>query len=203
MTTIFIPCKPLCGGKSRLTGILGDGERHALCRTLLIHTLDMARALVAAAQIKVLTGDAEARDLAASRGIAALDDHGCGLNAALTHGRAHCEATSFVVLPIDLPLASIGDLKAVLETNADVAIAPDGASCGTNLLCLRRRAMRALPFSFGRDSLRVHLQSAERLKLSVEIVRRPGLAADIDTPQDYARWRDAHGLKFAVPLAAA
>ena len=65
-----------------------------------------------------------------------------------------------------------------------VAIAPDKTGRGTNALALR--PPDALRFSFGIDSFAKHRAAAGALPFVV--VDRPGLAFDLDTPEDLARW---------------
>ncbi|MDH3772125.1 MAG: hypothetical protein OET79_14225, partial [Nitrospirota bacterium] len=44
----------------------------------------------------------------------------------------------------------------------------------------------ALPLRFGDDSFLPHLHSARALGIEPQIVKRPGLALDVDTPADLA-----------------
>jgi 2-phospho-L-lactate guanylyltransferase (CobY/MobA/RfbA family) len=67
-----------------------------------------------------------------------------------------------------------------------VAIAPDRAGTGTNGLALR--PPDALGFAFGTDSLAAHREAAGDAGVALVEVHRPGLAFDLDTPADLARW---------------
>jgi len=64
---------------------------------------------------------------------------------------------------------------------ADCVVAPDRLRQGTNALYWRR-APRV--FRFGRTSFAAHQQAAREQGLTVEIIDRPGLAFDLDEPQD-------------------
>ena len=67
-----------------------------------------------------------------------------------------------------------------------VAIAPDRAGHGTNGLALR--PLDAIAFRFGVESHAAHLAEAEAAGVPLVEVHRPGLAFDLDTPADLARW---------------
>jgi 2-phospho-L-lactate guanylyltransferase len=67
-----------------------------------------------------------------------------------------------------------------------VAIAPDRAGTGTNGLVLRPPGV--MNFRFGTGSFAAHLAEAERAEVPVVAVNRAGLAFDLDTPEDLARW---------------
>jgi len=67
---------------------------------------------------------------------------------------------------------------------AEPPIAADKTGRGTNALALRPPDV--IDFRFGVGSLAAHIAQADGLPLSV--VDRPGLAFDLDTPADLARW---------------
>ena len=67
-----------------------------------------------------------------------------------------------------------------------MAIAPDRAGTGTNGLALRPPDV--IGFRFGLDSLAGHVAEAQAAGVPLVEVVRPGLAFDLDTPADLARW---------------
>jgi 2-phospho-L-lactate guanylyltransferase (CobY/MobA/RfbA family) len=67
-----------------------------------------------------------------------------------------------------------------------VAIAPDRAGSGTNGLALTPPDVIA--FRFGIGSCAAHLGAAREAGVPAVEVHRPGLAFDLDTPADLARW---------------
>jgi 2-phospho-L-lactate guanylyltransferase len=77
-------------------------------------------------------------------------------------------------------------LVAALGSGPRCVIAPDEQEQGTNALAL------APPdpgfFRFGPDSFQAHLEAAKALGAKPHILRRPGLANDLDTPDDYRRF---------------
>jgi 2-phospho-L-lactate guanylyltransferase len=94
------------------------------------------------------------------------------------------------VLHGDLPDLVPDDITALISavggTGPAVAIAPDAAARGTNGLALL--PPDAIGFHFGRDSLAAHRAAAESAGARLTVVDRPGLAFDVDTPQDLATW---------------
>jgi 2-phospho-L-lactate/phosphoenolpyruvate guanylyltransferase len=193
---ILVPCKALRQGKSRLAAVLSPAERRDFCASLLERTLSLALALTPAARIAVVTADDEARAIAASRGIAALDDGGFGLNEALGAARDAVLRTEgfesgLLILPIDLPCASAAAIARAADTAAEVAIAPDERKEGTNLLCLAGRARASFRFAFGPGSYERHRRAAAAAGLRVATIEDPNLAFDIDRPEDWRRWHTA------------
>jgi len=200
MRHILIPCKPLREGKSRLASVLSAAERWRLCADLLQHSLRLALSLPCGGDVRVVTPDPEASDIAKAHGVATIDDEGTGLNAALRRGlrviqeRADGDA-AVLILPIDLPFASADAVGRAFSAATDVVIAPDREQRGTNLLGLGYRALSMLPLAFGTSSFAAHRDGAVNAGLTVEILDDPCLAFDLDEPEDYHRWR--RHLRFA------
>jgi 2-phospho-L-lactate guanylyltransferase len=98
--------------------------------------------------------------------------------------------TLLAVLHGDLPTLTSPDVTALLAAatgdGALVAIAPDAAGTGTNGLALGPPDV--IGFQFGAGSLEAHRRAAKRAGAWITLVRRPGLAFDIDTPADLAAW---------------
>jgi 2-phospho-L-lactate guanylyltransferase len=95
-----------------------------------------------------------------------------------------------VVLHGDLPNLSPDDVRALgdalPEAGGGVALAPDRAGIGTNGLA--QSPADAIAFGFGMGSFIRHRAAAEEAGLPLVVVERPGLAFDLDTPADLARW---------------
>lgn len=184
----LIPVKDLAQTKSRLTPPLTGDERAAL-------TLQMLRTVIAAAResgvlerITVVSPDMTVLALAEERGAAALVQQTTGLNPALDEARADAiarGADAILVLHADLPRlqpAEITDLIALLPSSPAAVIAPDYTGSGTNALLLSPPA--TLPFQFGPDSFARHVAAAQERGVRYAIARAPGIAGDVDTPDD-------------------
>ncbi len=193
MHYILIPCKALREGKSRLASVLSAAEREKLCANLLRNSLRVALTLQSVAEIRVITPDSDARDIAKAHGVATIDDRGVGLNAAVRQGldailkTAGTDAAA-LILPVDLPFATTDAVGRAFSGTADVVLAPDTERRGTNLLFLRRRALSLFAFAFGEASFAAHRDGATRAGLNLEILDDPRLAFDLDEPDDYHRW---------------
>jgi 2-phospho-L-lactate/phosphoenolpyruvate guanylyltransferase len=187
---IIVPHRGLAAAKTRLAPVLDDGEREALARRLLDRVLRVAHE--ACGDVVVITPSEALAPLVAAAGARLVVQHGLGLNDGLEQARDEAignRVTSLLVLHGDLPNLSTADVAALLDALPEgegVAIAPDRAGTGTNGLALR--PPEAIGFRFGAGSLAAHRQEAERRNVPLTEVHRPGLAFDLDTPADLARW---------------
>ena len=186
---VVMPVKELAHAKQRLAGLLSAGERHVLFRAMLedvLATLARCRRL---AGVAVVTRDAEARVLAQRYGARVLEeDADRGHTSASTFGARALAAegvTGMLQLPGDLPLITPEDVDAVLDAHGDapaVTIAPSRDELGSNAVACSPADV--LPLRFGDDSYVPHLRRARALGIEPAVVRRRGLALDVDTPDD-------------------
>ena len=185
---ILIPCKPLSEGKSRLSPLLCEAERRALCERLLERTLKVAKRVTRREDIFVITRDPSVAARAAALGINILPDTTGELNSALSDARdllvRHDDVLPLVILPIDLVFA---DEMSLCQTHghADVAIACDGCGTGTNLLTLNGAATKRFAFHFGPNSLQRHISTSRECGLTIQLIRDERLQFDLDGPEDY------------------
>jgi 2-phospho-L-lactate guanylyltransferase len=187
----IIPVKSLTRGKTRLAELLDDGERTALNAALLDHALELAAIFPGLSNTIVISSDSRVLEIAKSHGALALRETGGGLNPALTQAMSAARnngARTVIVLPTDLPLATAEDILALASTDHAMAIAADRRGVGTNALCVP--TAEDFTFHFGEDSFAAHLAEAKISGLSAHIMHRPNLGFDIDTPEDYKRWRN-------------
>ena len=187
---IIVPHRGLAAANTRLAPVLDDAEREELARRLLKRVLGVARA--ACGDVVVISPSDALEPLVVAAGARLVHQRGLGLNTGLEQARREALADgieTLVVLHGDLPNLSaedIGALLAAVPQPAGVAIAPDRAGGGTNGLALR--PPDALPFRFGAGSHAAHLAAAATAGVALAEVHRPGLAFDLDTPADLARW---------------
>ena len=187
---IIVPHRGLAAAKTRLADVLDDGEREALARRLLERVLGVARA--ACGDVVVITPSEALGPLVVAAGARLTVQRGMGLNAGLDQARAEALADridTLLVLHGDLPNLSTDDIAALLAATPSprgVAIAPDRVGAGTNGLALR--PPDAIAFRFGVGSSAAHRDEAEATAVPLVEVHRPGLAFDLDTPADLARW---------------
>ncbi|HEY7525388.1 MAG TPA: 2-phospho-L-lactate guanylyltransferase [Candidatus Limnocylindria bacterium] len=189
-TRLIVPHRGLASAKTRLASVLDPGERMVLAERLLASVLRAARDAVA--DVVVITPAPELEPLVAGAGARLVVQRGMGLNQGLDQARAAAIDDGIALLAVlhgDLPNLSPDDVRALLAAAGEprgVAIAPDRTGMGTNGLALRPPAI--IGFRFGAGSLAAHREEALAAGVEPAIVRRDGLAFDLDTPQDLARW---------------
>jgi 2-phospho-L-lactate/phosphoenolpyruvate guanylyltransferase len=189
-TRVIVPHRGLDASKSRLAPVLSPNERGELAAHLLRRVLRIAHQAVP--DVVVISPSEDLGELVQESGARLLVQRGLGLNAGLEQARETAvneEVETLVVLHGDLPELDVPDvlaLVAAIPESGGVAIAPDRAESGTNGLALRPPGV--IPFRFGVGSLSHHRKAAESAGASFVIVRRPGLALDLDTPDDLDEW---------------
>jgi 2-phospho-L-lactate/phosphoenolpyruvate guanylyltransferase len=187
---IIVPHRGLAAAKTRLAPVLDDDEREALARRLLKRVLAVAHE--ACGDVVVISPSEALGPLVTGAEARLVVQRGMGLNAGLEQARREAIADGVATLLIlhgDLPNLGTDDVAALLDALPEpdgVAIAPDRAGRGTNALALR--PPDAIGFRFGSGSFAAHRAEAEAQGVPLLEVDRPGLAFDLDTPADLARW---------------
>ena len=176
MLTAVVPLKSMELAKGRLSGVLDPARRGALARQMADHVLQTLRE----------TGISPVR--------LANGDHDLNADVAEAARLAEREgATDLLLVMADLPYLAAADIAALIEAGRQCPVvigeAKDG---GTNALLLRPPTR--LKFSFSREhrSAQTHAEQARAAGIEPVILRRPGLAQDIDTPADLANLASDH-----------
>jgi 2-phospho-L-lactate guanylyltransferase len=193
-TTVVIPLRGLHGGKSRLAPVLDPAQRSTLIAELARHVLGVVLDSQIADDVVFVTRE---QGLSTSLGFDSRvvtflrqPDASPGMNAAINIGRRHAlqqGAANLLVLSADLPWLSEEDLLAIWTENVDVVVGTDRLRRGTNALLLRGdRVISEFQFEFGIDSRAMHRSAASRLGVSHGELIAPGIALDLDTPDDWA-----------------
>jgi 2-phospho-L-lactate guanylyltransferase len=189
-TWAVLPVKTFRLAKQRLAGVLAAEEREELARAM---AEDVLRALAASpglAGILLVTGDPEARRLAARYGARVLPDEERGHTAASSLGArtlAQERAAGMVQVPADIPLVMPEDIAALVRVQGaapSIVLAPARDGRGTNAVACSPADV--MPLRFGGDSFIAHRRRAQAHGIEPQIVRGPGLALDLDTPDDLA-----------------
>jgi 2-phospho-L-lactate guanylyltransferase len=187
--------KARSAGKQRLAQVLSEEARRHLIDRMLEHVLNAIAQCPAIAGVAVVTP--ERAGLAAS--LRVLPDDGTGLNEALQAALRQLEAEKVArvaIISADLPLLTGADVTALVQGGeaAGIALAPDHTGSGTNALCLALPT--AFRLQFGPGSLARHRAEAARVSHPASLVRRDGLAFDIDEPPDVERLRSRRDPRF-------
>jgi 2-phospho-L-lactate guanylyltransferase len=182
----IIPVKASPESKSRLAGVLDAPARSALVDAMLERVLEAAQGACNVARVALLGTPRNAPP----EWVALLAEPGGGLNAAVASALAQAAAqgaSRVLFIHGDLPLVTPRDLELLAAAPAgEIAIAPDRHGTGTNALSLPLPEAKGFSFAFGPDSFALHIEEAQRLGLKVEEIHSPGLARDIDEPEDLA-----------------
>lgn len=190
LVRIIVPHRGLAVAKTRLAPVLEPAERVALARDLLERVLRVVRAAVD--DVVVITPSEALAAIVEPIGAALVVQRGMGLNTGLEQARREAVSEGIGLLGVlhgDLPNLSSDDVRALLAATPSprgVTIAPDRSGSGTNALALR--PADAIGFAFGEGSFAAHRAAVDAAGADVAVLERPGLAFDLDTPADLARW---------------
>ena len=187
-----MPHRGLEAAKTRLAPSLSPEERIMLASQLLQRVLKVARQV--ADDVEVISPSRSLAEIVEPSGARLAVQRGLGLNAGLEQARFQAlmdGVETLIILHGDLPNLQPQDIITLLDAlpgadDAAVTIAPDRAGTGTNGLVLRPPGV--IPFRFGVGSFAAHVEEVARAGVPLVAVNRAGLAFDLDTPEDLARW---------------
>jgi 2-phospho-L-lactate/phosphoenolpyruvate guanylyltransferase len=185
----IVPVKPMRLGKSRLANVLSEDDRAQLNRQLLVHTVDTLKSIPEIEHVLVVSRDQAALALARDHGARTVQEDGAPhLNVALTRATFVARAYNthgVLVLPADLPLITVADIRAMMECASNppvVVVAPDRHRNGTNALLISPPGL--IKYEFGLRSFERHCELAAKAGARLEICNLPSLAFDVDWPED-------------------
>jgi 2-phospho-L-lactate guanylyltransferase len=186
-----VPVKERDRAKERLAPLLPPALRQRLALAMLEDVLAAVAATPGLAGLVVVTVDPAASPLAGRYGAriieaGARDGHTGAVTAAarllLAEGRA-----GMLTLPGDVPLVTAAEIASLLAAHGPApafTIAPSHDEGGSNAVLLS--PLDAVPLRFGVDSFFPHLRAAEARGIRPTVLRLPGIALDIDNPEDLA-----------------
>jgi 2-phospho-L-lactate guanylyltransferase len=184
-----VPVKERASAKERLAPMLRPETRQALALAMLEDVLTALTATPGIAGFMVVTVDAEAGRLAASYSgrvieAGARDGHTGAVTAAarLLAAEGH---KGMLTLPGDIPLATSREIASLLAAHPPApsfTIVPSHDERGSNAIACS--PLDAVPLRFGEDSFYPHLRAAEACGIRPNVVHLPGIALDIDNPED-------------------
>ena len=186
-----VPVKERVAAKERLAPILRPEARQALALAMLEDVLAAVTAAPGIAGLLVVTVDAEAGELAARYGarvteLGARDGH-TGAVTAAAQLLASERRGAMLTVPGDIPLVTAGEVDCLVAAHRPApsfTIVPSHDEGGSNAILLS--PPDAVPLRFGVDSFFPHLRAAEAQGIRPTVLRLPGIALDIDNPEDLA-----------------
>jgi 2-phospho-L-lactate guanylyltransferase len=180
--------KSFASAKQRLAVSLGAGPRQALAQAMFSDVLGSLQGASGLDGVVVVTADRAASAAASGNGVPVLADTAeAGQSEAALIGIRHALAEGHervVLVPGDTPLLQPSEVSSLIADASPVVIVPDRHGTGTNALVLS--PPDAIEPSFGPDSLARHVAAAEKAGVPHRVEEVPGLALDVDTPDDLA-----------------
>ena len=185
----IIPVKETTGAKQRLAPVLSAPLRQQLALAMLEDVLEAVAGVAGLGGAILVTVDPDAEILARRCGMQTIadgahDGHTGAVNAGARHLIAHGRHT-MLTLPGDLPLITATEITALIAAHGPApsfTIAPAHDELGSNAILMS--PPQAVPLRFGEDSYFPHLAAARAQGIEPCVLRLPGIAFDIDNPQD-------------------
>jgi 2-phospho-L-lactate guanylyltransferase len=192
MKTVLLPVKDFKDAKQRLTPALDSSKRAGLMRAMLSDVFNALSRTRAADRVVVFTACEAVMQLAAPYGFDLVfehrvDGHSAAVNQMVDELSSSCSRI----------LSIAGDLPRLVSTEVDFAL--DAASEPVTLLPSRdwtgTNGVVFIPparitMEYGQGSLRRHLSKASAAGLRSDVMNLPGIAFDIDTPDDLKAFLD-------------
>lgn len=185
---ILIPVKNLSSAKQRLSEILDQPSRTRLAQAMLEDVLSSLHDWQDSPQVGVVTGDPFAIELAGKFGFEVIPDaENPGETGAIEMATRVCvkrEAKFTMVIPADIPLIKPWELEEIFKhaPGEGSVLVPAGDGRGTNAVL--RRPANLFPLRFGNDSFKPHRAAAESTGKACVMLNLPGIAVDVDNPED-------------------
>lgn len=193
---ILVPIKSLAGAKQRLSPILTPEERFALAQAMCEDVLEALANWQSRPAVAVVTTDSFVCDLAARFNFEVIADTNAGETSAIEMATAVCRergAESTLVVPADIPMIDSSELQKIADSapKTGAVLVPDAAGRGTNAAW--RSPGDLFPLRFGNDSFLPHLAAAKASGLPCVVLELPGIARDVDRPEDLHELAAASG----------
>ena len=185
---ILIPVKNLSAAKQRLAGVLDQPARTELAQTMLHDVVTVLAAWPQRPACALVTGDPFALDLARQFDFEIIPDPANpGETGAIEMATRLCVERgidSTLVIPADIPLIQAAELEQIcaVAPQEGSVLAPAADGRGTNAAF--RRPANLFPLRFGNDSFKPHLAAAQATGMPCQVLKLPGIAVDVDNPED-------------------
>ena len=202
---ILIPVKNLNRAKQRLASIADQAARTALAQAMLEDVVSAIAGWKDRPAAALVTSDPFAIELARANGLQLIPDTA---NVSETHAiemaTQACISSGAkwtLVIPADIPLIEAWELERILvaapEEGSLLVPAADGR--GTNAAF--RRPAGLFPLRFGNDSFKPHYAAAQATGKPCIVLESPGIALDVDNPEELNRMIADPGNRRAQRLA--
>jgi 2-phospho-L-lactate guanylyltransferase len=184
-----VPVKETFAAKQRLADFVPRELRPGLALAMFEDVLRALAASPGLAGIAVITVDPEAARLAARYGVRIIGVNATGGHTAVIAAAARLLASEgrggMLQIPGDVPLVTADEVSQLLMSHREppaFTIAPSHDEMGSNAVLVSPPG--AVPLTFGDNSFFPHLDAARERVIEPSVVRLPGIARDIDNPDD-------------------
>jgi 2-phospho-L-lactate guanylyltransferase len=202
---ILVPIKNTASAKQRLAAVLDQAARTQLAQAMLHDVLTALHSWGGRPAVGIVTGDAYATALAEEYGFEVIPDpDNPGETGAIEMATRLCVergAKSTLVIPADIPLIQAWELEEIWKQAPAVGslLVPAGDGRGTNAAF--RRPADLFPLRFGNDSFKPHHAAAQATGKPCVVLELPGIAVDVDNPEDLQQLISLPGETRAQRLA--
>src|ERR1019366_6757121 len=172
----------------RLGEALDQPQRSQLAEAMLRDVMTAAAGVTDRLDVYLVTGDADARAMAAEFNFGVIEDtRNESETAAIEMATAWCEHQQYdttVVVPGDIPLITSAELHRVLDAAPakGAVFVPAYDRRGSN--CILRRPAAIIPLRFGNDSCLPHCEAMKQTGKPLIILEMPGIGLDIDNSHE-------------------
>lgn len=188
---ILIPVKNLSAAKQRLAAVMDQPARTELAQLMLHDVVGTIAAWPRRPACALVTSDPFALELAQAYDFEIIPDlANPGETGAIEMATQICISRgvdSTLVIPADIPLIQASEIEQILaHAPAEGSVlAPAADGRGTNAAF--RRPANLFPLRFGNDSFKPHLAAAQATGKACIVLQLPGIALDLDNPDDLQR----------------
>lgn len=185
---ILVPIKNTSSAKQRLATLLDQPARTALAQAMLHDVLTTLHNWKNRPPVGIVTSDPYATQLARDFKFDIIaDPDNPGETGAIEMATQFCVdrgADFTLVVPADIPLVQPWELQEILKRAPaeGTLLVPAADGRGTNAAF--RRPANLFPLRFGNDSFIPHRAAADATGKPCIILNLPGIAVDIDNPED-------------------
>lgn len=202
---ILVPIKNTASAKQRLASVLDQSFRTQLAQAMLHDVLSALHEWKGRPNVGIVTGDPFAASLAKEFGFQMIPDlDNPGETRAIEMATRVCverREDSTLVIPADIPLIQAWELEEILKhaPKEGSVLVPAGDGRGTN--AAYRRQADLFPLRFGNDSFKPHHAAAQATGKPCVVLSLPGIAVDVDNPEDLAQLLELPGETRSQKLA--
>jgi 2-phospho-L-lactate guanylyltransferase len=202
---ILVPVKNLSGAKQRLASLLDQPSRTALAQAMLHDVLSSLAAWNHRPPVAVVSSDPFAVELARQYKFEIIPDpENPGETGAIEMATRICverAVANTLIIPADIPLMQAWELEEILkQAPAEGSVlVPAADGRGTN--AAYRSPAALFPLRFGNDSFKPHLSAAKATGKPCVVLNLPGIAIDVDRPEDLQHLLSLPGETRAQELA--